>query len=303
MAAPASPVNENVGQRTVYCGNLPWSVGYEELKEFATQCGEVEHAEVLSYRDGRKTGSGIVRYVQEESAQQAIATLNDKDLNGRPILVREDKENGKGPGSVPGKGGADKGNRAACQIYVGNLSYRTSWQDLKEHFRQCGEIEYCDILADRTGGQIRSAGAGLIRFKTPDEAQKAITSMNETELDGRTIFVREDREGREIKGKSSKGKGFGKGFDGKGGKGSGKGKGGYKGGQEFAIRIPKLDEGFTWKDLKDAFSRNGHYPSHTVCDLGGGIVKFPSEEQARAALEGMWHKQLGNSIIEPQPEF
>ena len=63
-------------------------------------------------------------------------------------------------------------------MYVGNLSYRTSWQDLKDHFRQCGDIEYCDILADRSEGMIRSAGAGLIRFKTPEQAKVAIETMS-----------------------------------------------------------------------------------------------------------------------------
>lgn len=49
---------DNLGPRTVYFGNLAWSVSWQDLKEFATASGEVEHAEVLSYRDGRKTGSG-----------------------------------------------------------------------------------------------------------------------------------------------------------------------------------------------------------------------------------------------------
>ena len=54
----ATMSEETLGQRTVYFGNLAWSVSNTDLKEFAAECGEVEHAEVLSYRDGRKTGSG-----------------------------------------------------------------------------------------------------------------------------------------------------------------------------------------------------------------------------------------------------
>lgn len=281
--------DETLGRRTVYFGNLAWSVSNEELAEFAKECGEVEQAEVLSYRDGRKTGSGIVRYVRVDDAQNAIKTLSDKEFKGRVVFCREDKEGGKGPGSVPGRSEFQE-NRQACQVYVGNLTYKTSWQDLKDHFSSIGDIEYCDILADRSEGYARSAGAGLIRFKTAEQAKAAIETMTETELQGRKIFVREDREGREIKGKSSD----------KGKKGGNKKGGGKKGKREYAIRIPAVDEGFTWKDLKDGFSRNGHHPTHTVVENGSGVVKFASESEAQRACEDMWQKQLGNTVIEPE---
>lgn len=46
------------------------------------------------------------------------------------------------PGSVgKGKGKALPEDKAACQVFVGNLSFRTSWQDLKDHFKHIGDIE------------------------------------------------------------------------------------------------------------------------------------------------------------------
>ena len=76
-------------------------------------------------------------------------------------------------------------------VYVGNLSYETSWQTLKDHFRQAGNVVHADVMQEPSG---RSKGCGLVSFNSAAEAQQAIDDLNESELDGRTIFVREDRE-------------------------------------------------------------------------------------------------------------
>jgi len=79
------------------------------------------------------------------------------------------------------------------QVYVGNLSWECQWQDLKDHMRSVGEVMHADVL---TGPDGRSKGCGLVEFSTPEEAQRAIAELNDTELMGRMIFVREDREAR-----------------------------------------------------------------------------------------------------------
>ncbi|EOD33464.1 RNA binding protein-like protein, partial [Emiliania huxleyi CCMP1516] len=79
---------------------------------------------------------------------------------------------------------------AGSRVYVGNLSWHTSWQSLKDHFRQAGEVVHADVM-QHDG---RSKGCGIVAFATAQEAANAIATLGETELDGRTIFVREDRE-------------------------------------------------------------------------------------------------------------
>ena len=96
----------------------------------------------------------------------------DSELKGRNMLIRADRENGIGPGSgKKGKGKALPAEAAARQVYVGNLSWKTSWRGLKEHCESIGPVEYCDVLVDRDG---RSAGAGLVRFSEDESAAKAI---------------------------------------------------------------------------------------------------------------------------------
>ncbi len=56
--------------------------------------------------------------------------------------------------------------------------------------KKVGEVAYCDVLVGKDG---RSNGSGLVRFSTVAEAEAAISELTNTELDGRQIFVREDK--------------------------------------------------------------------------------------------------------------
>lgn len=77
------------------------------------------------------------------------------------------------------------------RVFVGNLSYRTGWQELKDHMKRAGEVRHADILIDRTD---RHAGSGLVEFATAEDAANAIRTLQDTDLGGRMIFLREDRE-------------------------------------------------------------------------------------------------------------
>jgi RNA recognition motif-containing protein len=87
-------------------------------------------------------------------------------------------------------------NSSAAQsrrVYVGNLSWDVAWQDLKDHMRQVGDVLFAEVMTEANTG--RSKGCGIVEFHTSEDAQRAIRTLNDTELKGRMIFVREDREG------------------------------------------------------------------------------------------------------------
>ena len=76
----------------VYVGNLPFSVGFAELKELFSSCGEVTEASVIANKyTGRSKGFGFVTFANKEDAQKAIAEMNDKDVQGRKISVKPAK--------------------------------------------------------------------------------------------------------------------------------------------------------------------------------------------------------------------
>merc|ERR1712232_1364453 len=106
------------------------------------------------------------------------------------------KDSGFGGGFGGGKGfddgkGKGKGKRKpqANTVFVGGLTWNTSDDMLKAHFQDCGEIIYCAIMRERDTG--RSRGMGKVEFASQDAMDYAINSLNQTDLDGRTINVRE----------------------------------------------------------------------------------------------------------------
>lgn len=282
------------GQKTVYCGNLAWSVAWQDLKDHLKTVGPVEYCEILQYKDGRRTGSGIARFEKVEDAEKAIETLKDTELNGRPLLIRADRENGQGPGSRKGKGKSAPlpEDKADKQVYIGNLSWKTSWRGLKTFCEDnFGSVEYCDILVDKEG---RSAGAGLVRFHEQADADKAKEELdedNQYELDDRKVYIREDRQRRNIVGMSDKGKGK----KGKGKKGNGK-----KGGEEWSLFVGNLEKGTDWKALKEAFK--DYWPTHvtiteTKTDKCFAVVKFQKASHAEEAIDAMHQAWIGDNQV------
>ena len=75
------------------------------------------------------------------------------------------------------------------QIYVGNISYAVSEQDLGDLFAQYGEVDAVKIITDRETG--RAKGFGFITMNNDDDAQNAIEKLNGQDFDGRALRVNE----------------------------------------------------------------------------------------------------------------
>ena len=108
-------------------------------------------------------------------------------------------------------------------IYAGNLSWNLKDQDLQNLFATHGEVSSAKIVTDKFTG--RSKGFGFVEMPNDDQANAAITALNGTELDGRSIVVNESRPKQE--GGAGGGGGFKKRSFGGGGGGGGFKKGGY----------------------------------------------------------------------------
>ncbi|PVU89623.1 hypothetical protein BB559_005013 [Furculomyces boomerangus] len=75
----------------------------------------------------------------------------------------------------------------STKVFVGSLSWGTTSDTLRSRFEEYGTIEDAIVITDRETG--RSRGYGFVTFATPEEAQAAIDSANESEFDGRNIRV------------------------------------------------------------------------------------------------------------------
>jgi RNA recognition motif-containing protein len=76
-------------------------------------------------------------------------------------------------------------------IYVGNLSYTVTEEDLRQAFGNFGQVASASIIKDQSSGQ--SKGFGFIEMPVIEEARAAISGMNEKEMKGRKLNVNEAR--------------------------------------------------------------------------------------------------------------
>jgi RNA recognition motif-containing protein len=95
----------------IYVGNLPYSIGEDELRDMFAPFGQVASANVITDRDsGQSKGFGFVEMASSTEAQAAIAGLNGKEMNGRALTVNEarpraDRDSGGRSGGGGSRGG------------------------------------------------------------------------------------------------------------------------------------------------------------------------------------------------------
>jgi RNA recognition motif-containing protein len=108
------------------------------------------------------------------------------------------------------------------KLYVGNLAFQTSSEDLQQLFAEVGTVESASVVEDRETG--RSRGFGFVEMSSNEEGQKAIEQFNGKEVNGRSLNVNEAKPREDRGGRGGGGRG------GYGGGGNGGGRGGYGGG-------------------------------------------------------------------------
>ncbi|KAF2877859.1 hypothetical protein BDV95DRAFT_624536 [Massariosphaeria phaeospora] len=243
------------GFKQVYVANLPYNVGWQDLKDLfrqAAHTGSVLRADVHIAPDGRPKGSGIVAFETVDDARNAINQFNGYDWQGRKLEVREDRfagppgggggfggrggfgggfgggrgggfggrggygggfagrggygggGGGGGPpsafGGAPGAAGYDAnaasnppnpftdfataGGEPSNLIYVRNLPWSTSNEDLVELFTTIGKVERAEIQYEPNG---RSRGTGVVEFEKLSDAETAIAKFTGYQYGGRPL--------------------------------------------------------------------------------------------------------------------
>jgi len=278
QAASAQPPGGGSQACRVFVGNLSWEVDWRSLKDHMSQAGEVVRADVLMGGDGRSKGCGIVEFADSSTAQNAVSTLHDSEILGRKIFVREDKEEENTATKVkvqqPSNNNNNNFNPATAQTrrcYVGNLSWDVAWQDLKDHMRAAGDVVFAEVLEEDGG---RSKGCGVVEYSNPEEARKAIAELTNTELNGREIFVREDRETTAAGHRNS-----------------------------TSVYVGNLAFETSWQDLKDCMRAAGNVDKADILtgedgrSKGCGIVSFQRPNEAARAIREMQNTMLHNRPI------
>lgn len=107
----------------------------------------------------------------------------------------------------------------SIKLYVGNLAFQTTSEDLQQLFAQAGTVESASVVEDRETG--RSRGFGFVEMASKEEGEAAIAQFNGKEVNGRNLNVNEARPREDRGGRGGRG-GFGGNRPGGGGRGGGR---------------------------------------------------------------------------------
>uniref|UniRef100_A0A7S0VLB8 Uncharacterized protein n=1 Tax=Polytomella parva TaxID=51329 RepID=A0A7S0VLB8_9CHLO len=203
MAAIEEPIV--VGKR-IFVGNLPFATTDEELKETFNGVGGLTSA-VVTKVNGRSRGWGLVEFETPELAIQAITTLNETEVGGRRMVVREDRgvpkrENGQRPRrrfnnknpnqkrTFRPKKEPRPVNSSGLQIVALNIPFSLTNEQFAQHFGNTNGFESAQVVIRKNG---QSAGYGTVKFTSTEAALEASKSFHRTDIGGRTARVFIDR--------------------------------------------------------------------------------------------------------------
>jgi nucleolin len=276
----------------LYIGNLGWDTSTEDLQASFAEFGNMGDCYVVIDRaTGESRGFGFVTFSTEEEAQRAVEAMNGREMQGRKIRV----DISKPKGSAPARGAQDEGNK----IYIGNLGYDTTVEDLRQHFGQHGDLVDITVVTDRDSGNSR--GFGFATYSSASEAQAAADSMDGFEMDGRQLRVNISRPRAERNSFNEDGDNF-RG----GGRGYNNNRGGGGGGAVDASKIfvGNLGWNTSSEDLQEAFSKFGQLTDAKVVtdrdtgnSRGFGFITFESAADAEKAVTNMDGMELDGREI------
>ncbi|XP_077970273.1 serine/arginine-rich splicing factor 5-like [Styela clava] len=204
----------------VYVGRLSTRAREEDVERFFEGYGRIRDINL-------KNGYGFVEFEDERDAEDAVHDLDNKEICGERVRIEHARGNprggydsrersggsGGGYSSRGGGGGGGYGGRNSYgysgsqqkrvsyfqsrafdkygpptrtewRVIVENLSTRVSWQDLKDYLRQAGEVTYADAHKERRN-------EATVEFATYKEMKNCIDKLDDTEINGRRIKLRE----------------------------------------------------------------------------------------------------------------
>ncbi|OCT50264.1 RNA-binding protein rsd1 [Cladophialophora carrionii] len=173
-------------RRTVFVQQLAARLRTKELIQFFEKVGPVNEAQIVKDRvSGRSKGVGYVEFKNEESVPLAIQMTGQK-LLGIPIIAQLTEAEKNRQARNPEAQTSNHNSIPFHRLYVGNIHFSITEQDLQNVFEPFGELEFVQLQKEEGG---RSRGYGFVQFRDPNQAREALEKMNGFDLAGRPIRV------------------------------------------------------------------------------------------------------------------
>ncbi|GJD01892.1 CC1-like family splicing factor [Colletotrichum higginsianum] len=173
-------------RRTVFVQQLAARLRTRDLKAFFEKVGPVTEAQIVKDRiSQRSKGVGYVEFKNEDSVTQALQLTGQK-LLGIPIIVQMTEAEKNRQVRTTETTSAHPNSIPFHRLYVGNIHFNVTEQDLQAVFEPFGELEFVQLQKDDNG---RSRGYGFVQYREASQAREALEKMNGFDLAGRPIRV------------------------------------------------------------------------------------------------------------------
>ncbi|ETV77814.1 hypothetical protein, variant [Aphanomyces astaci] len=169
----------------VFVGNLSDKVKESDIRDKFEKFGKI--LEISIKTPSRPPSFAFVQYEDVRDAEDAVRELNGTELDGNTLRVEITKRGPRGedPRDMERDERSRRQHGTSYRISVSGLSSDTSWQDLKDFLRDAGDVAHAEV--DRRGH-------GTASFQTADQMDRAIRKLDDEELKGRRVRIREDYE-------------------------------------------------------------------------------------------------------------
>ncbi|XP_057719106.1 polyadenylate-binding protein 2-like [Arachis stenosperma] len=279
MYSHRDPSIRKSGTANIFIKNLDKSIDHKALHDTFSSFGHILSCKIATDASGQSKGYGFVQFDTEESAQNAIDKLNGMLINDKQVYVghflrKQDRDNALGKTTFN-------------NVYVKNLSESVTDDDLKKIFGEYGTITSAVVMRDADG---RSKCFGFVNFENPEDAAKAVESLNGKKIDDKEWYVgkaqkKSERENElrrrfEQTVKESVDK--------------------YQG---VNLYLKNLDDTINDEKLRELFSEFGSITSCKVMrdpngiSRGSGFVAFSTPEEASRALTEMNGKMIAGKPL------
>ena len=191
----------------LFVRNIGYDTTEQGLAEYFAKYGDVELSKIVTDKNtGKSRGFGFLKFYDKSSAYKAMKDAENIVVDGRNLQIRY--SNDKSSQMKGGNNSAKKGPASEFGVFVGNISYKCTENDLKKFFKDCGKV--VDVrIAKKPDGKLK--GFAHVDFETKEGMEKAV-EKNGKELLGRALKIDQSSSGNGNKG-GNKGQGRGRGRD------------------------------------------------------------------------------------------
>jgi len=166
---------------TIWVGNLPTDIRNRQVEDVFDKYGKILDVDVKMPRSGSGPAYAFLEFEDSRDAEDAVRGRDGYDISGgQRIKVELHQRNrggfrGGGRGGFGGRGRGRGGppRRSDYRVMVSGLPPTGSWQDIKDHMREAGDVVYADVFRD---------GMGVVEFSRKDDMEWALKNLDDSKF-------------------------------------------------------------------------------------------------------------------------